>query len=70
LVHLGEEDEYISKNAQKFIIKALKDTAVAQVFTYPGCKHAFARHRGIHYDRDAATLSNSRTTDFCKLHLK
>ena len=70
LVHLGEEDEYISKEAQTSIIKALKETAIAQVFTYPGCKHAFARHRGIHYDKDAAVLSNSRTADFFKLHLK
>lgn len=70
LVHLGEEDEYISKEAQKNIIEALKDNATAQVFTYPGCKHAFARHRGIHYDKDASTLSNSRTADFFKLHLK
>ncbi|MEP0873157.1 dienelactone hydrolase family protein [Trichocoleus desertorum AS-A10] len=70
LVHLGEEDEYISKEAQKDIIEALKDNATAQVFTYPGCKHAFARHRGISYDKDAAALSNSRTADFFKLHLK
>ncbi|MBW4639214.1 MAG: dienelactone hydrolase family protein [Gloeocapsa sp. UFS-A4-WI-NPMV-4B04] len=70
LVHLGEEDEYISKEAQNSIIEALKDNATAQVFTYPGCKHAFARHRGIHYDKDASALSNSRTADFFKLHLK
>jgi carboxymethylenebutenolidase len=70
LVHLGEEDEYISKEAQKDIIETLKDNASAQVFTYPGCKHAFARHRGINYDKDAAALSNSRTADFFKLHLK
>ncbi|MBD3886320.1 dienelactone hydrolase family protein [Phormidium tenue FACHB-886] len=70
LIDLGEEDEYISKEAQKDIIEALKDNATAQVFTYPGCKHAFARHRGIHYSKDAAALSNSRTADFFKLHLK
>lgn len=70
LVHLGEEDEYISKEAQQAIIEALKGNASAQVFTYPGCKHAFARHRGINYDKDAATLANSRTTNFFKLHLK
>lgn len=70
LVHLGEEDEYISKEAQKDIIEALKDNASAQVFIYLGCKHAFARHRGINYDKDAATIANSRTADFFKLHLK
>jgi len=70
LMHLGEEDEYISKDAQKAIIAALKDNSFAQVFTYPGCKHAFARHRGTHYDKDAAALANGRTADFFKLHLK
>jgi carboxymethylenebutenolidase len=69
LMHLGEEDEYISKEAQAAIIAALKDNAAAQVFTYPGCRHAFARHRGIHYDKDAAALANGRTADFFKLHL-
>ncbi|MBW4518580.1 MAG: dienelactone hydrolase family protein [Scytolyngbya sp. HA4215-MV1] len=39
------------------------------MFTYPGCRHAFARHRGTHYDKDAAALANRRTADFFKLHL-
>src|SRR5471032_206442 len=59
LMHLGEEDEYISKDAQKAIIAALKDNPFAQVFTYPGCKHAFARHRGTHYDKDAAEIGRA-----------
>ena len=70
LMHLGEEDEYISKDAQKATIAALKDNPFAQVFTYPGCKHAFARHRGTHYDKDAAALANGRSAEFFKLHLK
>ncbi|MEA5627466.1 dienelactone hydrolase family protein [Nostoc sp. UHCC 0251] len=69
LIHLGEEDEYISKEAQAAIIAALKDNAAAQVFTYPGRRHAFARHRGQHYDKDAAALANGRTADFFQLHL-
>ena len=70
LVHLGEEDEYISKDAQKAIIESLKDNAFAQVYTYPGCSHAFVRHRGKHYDKNAAILANGRTADFFKLNLK
>jgi carboxymethylenebutenolidase len=70
LVHLGEEDEYISKDAQKAIIEALSDNTLAQVYTYPGCSHAFARHRGKHYDKNAAALANGRTADFFKLYLK
>jgi carboxymethylenebutenolidase len=69
LMHLAEEDEYISKNAQQAIIAALKDNGNAQVFTYPGCKHAFARHRGAHYDKAAAALANGRTAEFFRLHL-
>jgi carboxymethylenebutenolidase len=69
IMHLGEEDEYISKEAQREIIAALAGNAFAEVFTYPGCSHAFARHRGIHFDKDAARLANSRTADFFQHHL-
>jgi carboxymethylenebutenolidase len=70
LMHLGEEDEYISKDAQKAIVEALKKVPSAQVFTYPGCSHAFARHGGAHYDKKAAELANGRTADFFRQHLK
>jgi carboxymethylenebutenolidase len=70
LMHLGEEDEYISRDAQKAIVEALKGNTLAQVFIYPGCRHAFARHRGQHYDQAAAALANGRTAEFFKLHLK
>jgi carboxymethylenebutenolidase len=69
MMHLGEADEYISKEAQKAIIAALAGNEFAEVFTYPGCSHAFARHRGIHFDKDAAQLANSRTADFFQHHL-
>ena len=46
IIHLGEEDEYIPKKARAAIIEALRDNPHAQVFTYPGCRHAFARHHG------------------------
>jgi carboxymethylenebutenolidase len=69
MMHLGEEDEYISKEAQQAIISALAGNDLTQVFTYPGCSHAFARHRGIHFDKDAAQLANGRTADFFQLHL-
>ncbi len=69
MMHLGEEDEYIPKDAQKAIIAALAGNEFAEVFTYPGCSHAFARHRGIHYDKNAAELANSRTAEFFQRHL-
>jgi carboxymethylenebutenolidase len=69
LMHLGEEDEYISKDAQKAIKEALASNKLVQVFTYPGGKHAFARHRGINYNKAAADLANTRTAEFLKTHL-
>jgi carboxymethylenebutenolidase len=69
LIHLGEEDEYISKDAQRAIIDALAGNRLTQVFVYPGCCHAFARHRGIHFDKDAAELANRRTAEFFQIHL-
>jgi carboxymethylenebutenolidase len=70
LMHLGEEDEYIPKEARLAIVGALADNSLASVFTYPGCSHAFARHGGAHYDGQAADLANARTLAFLDLHLK
>lgn len=70
IVHLAGEDEYISKDAQQQIIDALKDRSHVQVCSYPGCKHAFARHRGISYDPAAAALARDISNAFLALHLK
>jgi carboxymethylenebutenolidase len=70
IVHLGEEDEYITKQAQQRIVAALQECPDAKVYLYPGCHHAFARHRGAAYDAQAAALANERTHAFLALHLK
>ena len=69
LMHLGEEDEFISKAAQVQIKTALADKPNAIVYSYPGQRHAFARHKGAHYDAAAAALANGRTAEFLHLHL-
>jgi len=69
LMHFGEEDEYISKDAQAAIVGATKSNRWVQIYHYPGRAHAFARHRGQHYDRDAAALANGRTLEFFDMHL-
>ena len=70
MIHLGEDDEYIPTPAQTAIIAALADNPLTHVFTYPGCKHAFARHRGSHYDAAASALANDRSAEFFERHLK
>jgi carboxymethylenebutenolidase len=64
LMHLGEEDEFISKAAQAKIKAALASKPNATVYSYPGQRHAFARHNGTHYNATAAALANGRTSEF------
>ena len=58
LMHLGEEDEFISKAAQAQIKAALAKKSNATVYSYPGQRHAFSRHNGAHYNATAAALAN------------
>lgn len=70
LVHLAEEDEYISKEAQAKIKAAFANSANVGIYSYPGCSHAFARHTGAHYDAAAAHLANERTLAFLSKNLR
>src|SRR4029077_20115163 len=64
LMHLGDEDEFISKTAQAQIKAALAKRPNATVYSYPGQRHAFSRHNGTHYNATAAALANGRTSEF------
>jgi carboxymethylenebutenolidase len=69
LMHLAEEDEFISKPAQAAIKAALASKANATVYSYPGQRHAFSRHNGAHYNAEAAVLANRRTSEFLNQQL-
>ena len=70
LMHLAEEDEFISKSAQAEIKAALAGKPNATVYSYPGQHHAFARHNGLHYNAAAAALANGRTSEFLHQQLQ
>jgi carboxymethylenebutenolidase len=70
LMHLAEEDEFISKSAQAEIKTALASKPNATVYSYPGQRHAFARHNGTHYNAAAAALANGRTSEFLRQQLR
>jgi carboxymethylenebutenolidase len=70
LMHLAEEDEFISKAAQAGIKAALARKPNATVYSYPGQCHAFSRHNGTHYNAKAATLANGRTSEFLNQQLR
>jgi dienelactone hydrolase len=70
LMHLAEEDDFISKAAQAQIKAALAKKPSTAVYSYPGQNHAFSRHNGTHYDAAAAALANGRTSDFLNQQLR
>src|ERR1700745_3927145 len=70
LMHLAEEDEFISKPAQAEIKAALARKPNATVYSYPGQNHAFTRHNGAHYNAAAAALANGRTSEFLHQQLR
>src|SRR5579863_7373160 len=69
LIHLAEEDEFISKAAQAEIKAALAKKPNATVYSYPGQNHAFSRHGGAHYNAEAAALAHERTYAFLNRQL-
>ena len=70
LMHLAEEDEFISKAAQAEIKTALANKPNVTIYSYPGQHHAFARHNGAHYNVAAAALANGRTSEFLHQQLR
>jgi carboxymethylenebutenolidase len=70
LMHLAEEDEFISKPAQAEIKAALAGKPNATIYSYPGQNHAFTRHNGAHYNAATAALANGRTSGFLHQHLR
>jgi carboxymethylenebutenolidase len=69
LMHLAEADEFIPMQAQQQIKDALGNKPQVEIHSYPGCRHAFARHGGTHYNADAARTANARTIEFLRRQL-
>ncbi len=70
LMHLAEEDEFISKAAQAEIKAALAKKPNTTVYSYPGQNHAFSRNGGAHYNAEAAALAHERTYAFLNRQLR
>ena len=70
LMHIAEEDKFVSKDAQAKIKSALSSNPAITIHSYPGVNHAFARINGEHFDGPSADLANGRTRDFLQKALK
>jgi len=66
LMHIAEEDQFVPKEAQALIHKALGAHPQIAIHTYPGRDHAFAREGGEHYHAADAKTANDRTLSFFK----
>jgi carboxymethylenebutenolidase len=69
LLHMGENDEYVSPNAQSSIQQALKDNPLVTIYRYGGVSHGFSRAGSSTYRPAAAELAHDRTLTFLKQHL-
>ncbi|MEM8920894.1 MAG: dienelactone hydrolase family protein [Pseudomonadota bacterium] len=69
MLHIAEEDGFVSKDAQAKIAETLTGDGVS-LHSYPGRDHAFAREGGDHYDAEDAKLANGRTVEFFASQLK
>jgi carboxymethylenebutenolidase len=69
MLHIAERDQFVPPESQAKVKEGLNGMSNVEVHSYAGVDHAFARHKGDHYDKAAAELANSRTTAFLKKHL-
>ncbi len=63
LLHIAEEDGFVSKESQAKMIAGLTAPNF-ELHTYPGRDHAFARVGGKHYHAGDAAIANARTLAF------
>jgi len=61
MLHIAEEDGFVPKEAQAAVRQGLAGNPHAEVHSYPGMDHAFARIGGQPYDENNAALANGRT---------
>lgn len=69
LLHLAQDDEFVTPDLQRSITAALQGHPRAEVHVHPGCGHGFARPGGRRHDAVAAARAQARTLDFLRLQL-
>ena len=66
ILHVATEDEFVPKDQQAAVHKALDGNPKVTIYDYQGQNHAFARTGGQHYDKASADLARDRTLAFFK----
>jgi carboxymethylenebutenolidase len=63
MLHIAEKDEFASPDIIEAVLDGVEDNDYVDAFVYPDVQHAFARVKGVHYDKRAATIANGRTAE-------
>ena len=66
VMHIAEEDGFVSKEAQAAINAGLNGHDAVTIYNYPGMDHAFARIGGVPYNKENANLANGRSLEAFK----
>jgi carboxymethylenebutenolidase len=69
LLHIAEEDIFVSREAQKAISDHFLQESQTEIYIYEGACHAFARIDGKSWHPILSELANSRTYNFLSCHL-
>ncbi|MEH2089982.1 dienelactone hydrolase family protein [Nostoc sp.] len=69
ILHLDENDEFVSPTAQASIQQGLKNNPLVTIYRYEGVSHGFSRVGSSAYRQEAAELARDRTLAFLKQHL-
>ncbi len=64
LLHIAQDDHFVSADAQKAVHAGLKDNIHVLLHDYPGLDHGFAAETGSRRDEAGARLADSRTEAF------
>lgn len=61
VLHFAEQDVYCDASARTTIGEVLGRLPKAEIYSYPGVDHAFARPNGMHFDKPAALMAHERS---------
>ena len=64
MLHIAGLDKYVPPDVRAKILKFIARNTVISAHIYEGADHAFARIEGQNYNKEAADLANTRTTEF------
>jgi len=70
LMHIAGLDKFMPPPVRDKILTAIKKNPAITAYVYENADHAFARPEGQNYNKDAAELANSRTTEFFAKNLQ